>query len=117
MDLRLYLLQRATAVLMVPLVIGHIIVIFYATSDGLSASEILSRTRGSWGWALFYSSFVIAVAIHGAIGLRAIAFEWFALRGTGSLVLMWTTGLLLLVLGLRGVVAVTFPGLLAGALT
>ena len=31
---------------------------------GLSAAEILERTRGSVGWAAFYALFVLAVAVH-----------------------------------------------------
>ena len=31
MNVRLYILQRATAVVMVPLVLAHILIIFYAT--------------------------------------------------------------------------------------
>ena len=47
MSFRLYLLQRLTAALMVPLIAAHIVTIIYATRHGLSAAEILSRTRGS----------------------------------------------------------------------
>ena len=36
--------------------------------DSLSAAEILGRTRGSIGWAAFYGLFVVAAALHGAIG-------------------------------------------------
>ena len=53
-ELRLYLLQRITALIMAPLVIGHIIVMIIAVQDGLSAEEILGRTQGSVRWALFY---------------------------------------------------------------
>ena len=47
MNVRLYVWQRATAAVMAPLVLGHIAVIFYATRQGFSAADILSRTRGS----------------------------------------------------------------------
>ena len=50
MNVRLYILQRATAVIMAPLVLAHIVVIYYATNRGLSAAEILGRTRGSIAW-------------------------------------------------------------------
>ncbi len=107
MNVRLYVLQRATAAIMAPLVIGHLIVIFYATSRGLSAGEILGRTRGSIGWGLFYGIFVLAVAIHGAIGVRGIIAEWTPLRSKGALdALMWMFGLTLAALGLRAVMAV-----------
>jgi len=73
---RLYILQRLTALIMAPLVIGHIGVMIYAVQNGLSAAEILGRTQGSIFWALFYGAFALAVAIHAAIGLRAILHEW-----------------------------------------
>lgn len=73
MTLRLYMLQRITALLMAPLVIGHLVTMIYAIRGGLSAAEILSRTQGSLAWFLFYGLFVIAVSVHGAIGLRGIA--------------------------------------------
>ena len=76
MNVRLYILQRATAVVMAPLVLAHIAVIYYATSRGLSAVDILGRTRGSIGWGSFYALFVLAASVHGAIGVRVIAAEW-----------------------------------------
>jgi fumarate reductase subunit C len=105
-NVRLYILQRATAVVMVPLVVAHILIIFYATRRGLSAAEILGRTRGSIGWGAFYALFVLAAATHGAIGVRTVASEWTKLRGGGLDILMWGVGLLLAALGLRAVVAV-----------
>jgi fumarate reductase subunit C len=106
MNVRLYILQRATAVVMAPLALGHLVVIFYAMSRGLSAAEILGRTRGSIGWALFYGLFVLAAATHGAIGVRAIASEWTGLRGPHLDVVMWGFGIVLAGLGLRAVAAV-----------
>lgn len=106
MNVRLYVLQRATAAIMAPLVLAHLVVIFYATSRGLSAAEILGRTRGSIGWGAFYGLFVMAAAIHGAIGLRAIASEWSPLKGRQLDALMWVFGICLAVLGLRAVAAV-----------
>jgi fumarate reductase subunit C len=106
MNVRLYILQRATAAIMVPLVLAHLVVIFYATSRGLSAAEILGRTRGSAGWGLFYALFVLAAAIHGAIGVRVIASEWTWLEPWRLNILMWGLGLALAALGLRAVAAV-----------
>jgi fumarate reductase subunit C len=106
MNVRLYILQRATAVVMVPLVLAHLVVIYYATSRGLSAAEILGRTRGSIGWGAFYAVFVLAAATHGAIGVRVVASEWTGLRGRPLDILMWGVGLVLAGLGLRAVVAV-----------
>jgi fumarate reductase subunit C len=109
MNVRLYVLQRATAAIMAPLVLLHIAVIFYASSNGLSAAEILARTRGSIAWALFYGVFVAAVAIHASIGVRTIMTEWAGLRGSGRDIATIAFGLLLLALGLRAVAAVVLP--------
>ena len=106
MNVRLYVLQRATAVVMVPLVLAHLVVIYYATSRGLSAADILGRTRGSIAWGSFYALFVLAAATHGAIGVRVVASEWTKLRGHRLDIVMWGVGLVLAALGLRAVVAV-----------
>jgi fumarate reductase subunit C len=106
---RLYVWQRMTATLMVPLIIVHLIVIIYATNRGLSAAEILGRTRGSVVWGLYYGTFVVAAAIHGAIGVRGVAREWLGWREKALDRLMWIFGGLLLILGLRAVAAVVLP--------
>ncbi|WP_299047718.1 succinate dehydrogenase [uncultured Tateyamaria sp.] len=108
LSLRLYMLQRITALLMAPLVIGHLAVMIYAIQGGLSAAEILGRTQGSVAWFLFYGLFVVAVSIHGAIGVRTIAYEWGRLKGPALEAAMWIIGLGLLSLGARAVWAVTF---------
>jgi fumarate reductase subunit C len=106
LDARLFLLQRATAVLMAPLVLIHLALIIFAARGGLDAAEILSRTRGSWVWGGFYGLFVIAASVHAAIGLRVIAFEKFGgSRRTLDVVTIGIAALLAL-LGLRAVFAV-----------
>jgi fumarate reductase subunit C len=106
---RLYILQRATAAIMAPLVLLHIAVIFYANHKGLSAADILSRTRGSVAWALFYGVFVAAVATHASIGVRTILTEWSPLQGRARDIAVIAFGLMLLLLGLRAVAAVVLP--------
>lgn len=106
MNVRLYVLQRATAAIMVPLVLAHLGIIYYATSRGLSGADILGRTHGSVGWAAYYSLFVLAASVHGAIGVRAVATEWTGLRGRRLDMLAWGFAILLAVLGLRAVAAV-----------
>ncbi len=106
MNVRLYILQRATALIMAPLVLAHLVIIFYATSRGLSAAEVLGRTRGSVGWGLFYALFVLAAATHGAIGVRVVASEWTSLEAWRLSLLMWGLGIALAALGLRAVAAV-----------
>ena len=108
LTLRLYMLQRITALLMAPLVVGHLAVMIYAIQGGLSAAEILGRTQGSVLWFLFYGLFVVAVSIHGAIGLRTVLHEWGGLKGKSLEAAMWIIGLGLLWLGARSVWAVTF---------
>ncbi len=106
MSLRLYVWQRLTAAVMAPLVLVHVAVIFYASRKGLSAADILGRTRGSLMWASFYGAFVAAAALHAAIGVRNVLVEWSPL-GEGRAGLCSTLfGVLLLVLGLRAVAAV-----------
>jgi fumarate reductase subunit C len=106
MNVRRYLWQRATAAIMLPLVLVHVAMIFYATRQGMSAADILARTRGSIVWASVYGLFVVAVAIHVAIGVRNVLTEWSPLRDRGAGVLANVFGLVLLVLGLRAVAAV-----------
>ncbi len=107
MSFRLYILQRLTAALMLPLIIAHIVTIVYATRHGLSAADILSRTHGSIAWASFYGLFVLLAATHGAIGLRVVVAEWTGLRGIALAVFMIAAGLLLAALGARALFAVT----------
>jgi fumarate reductase subunit C len=109
MNVRLYIAQRVTAAVMVPLVAVHLAVILYATRHGLSAADVLARTRGSMVWALFYGIFVLAAAIHAPIGIRTVLTEWSPLRGRSADLIAGGAGLLLLVLGLRAVAAVVLP--------
>jgi len=108
LSLRLYMTQRITALVMAPLVLGHLAVMIYAIQGGLSTAEILGRTQGSALWFLFYGAFVVAVSIHGAIGVRTVLHEWGGLKGVGLDAVMWLIGLGLFVLGARAVWAVTF---------
>jgi fumarate reductase subunit C len=109
MNVRLYVWQRGTAVLLLPLLLVHLAVIFYASRKGLSAADILSRTRGSAAWALNYGLFVAAISVHASIGVRSILAEWTPLpaRTVNPAAILF--GLLLAVLGLRAVVAVVLP--------
>jgi len=106
MNVRLYVWQRATAALMVPLVAVHLAVIFYATRHGLSAADILARTRGSVAWGAYYGLFVAAVSIHAAIGVRNVLAEWSPLNDRRAGQFAVAFGLLLAALGFRAVAAV-----------
>src|SRR5437667_2585051 len=109
MNVRLYVWQRLTAAIMAPLVFVHLAVIFYAMQKGLSAADILGRTRGSMAWALFYGLFVAAAAVHAPIGLRTVLKEWTRLREPHCNLAVIAFGLLLAGLGLRAVAAVVLP--------
>jgi fumarate reductase subunit C len=106
MNIRLYLWQRGTAALLAPLVLVHIAVIFYATRQGLSAADILSRTHGSLAWATFYGLFVAAAAVHASIGVRNILSEWSPLDDRRAGLFAIGFGLTLALLGFRAVAAV-----------
>ena len=103
---RLWLAQRATAVVLAACVVVHLATIVLAVRGGLSAAEILGRTQGSFGWGAFYGVFVVAAAVHGAIGLRNVASEWLGFRGRAAEGAMIAVAIALTVLGLRGVAAV-----------
>ncbi len=108
MNARLYIWQRATAALMAPLVLVHIAVIFYATRQGLSAADILSRTHGSPMWASYYGVFVAAASIHAAIGVRNVLTEWSPLNDRGAGWCAVLLGIVLALLGFHAVVALVF---------
>ncbi len=103
---RLYLLQRLSALVMAPLVLGHLAVMIYAVQNGLSAGEILERTRGSLWWGAFYGLFVAAVSVHAAIGLRVVTNETLKIPPAWLTPLMWAVGLMLALSGARAVFAV-----------
>ncbi len=109
MSVSLYVWQRATAAVMAPMIVVHVAVIFYATRHGLGAADILARTGGNIGWAVFYALFVVAASIHAAIGVRNVLAEWSPLGDRGAGIAASALGFVLLGLGLRAVVAVTLP--------
>ena len=105
-EVKLWVAQRVTAAVLAVCVLVHLATIVYAVRGGLTAAEILERTRGSAAWGTFYSVFVLAAAVHGAIGLRTVAAEWLRLRGDAAEIAMTVVGLVLTFAGLRAVVAV-----------
>jgi fumarate reductase subunit C len=105
-EVLLWVAQRATAVVLAACVAVHLATIIYAVQGGLSAAEILSRTRGNTGWLAFYSVFVVAVAVHAPIGLRAVLAEWLGWRGGSRDAFLGLLSLLLLFMGLRAALAV-----------
>ena len=108
LETRLWIAQRLTAVMVAFCVVVHLLTIIVAVRGGLSAAEILGRLRGSTGWLAFYVFFVGTVAVHAAIGLRAVAAEWLSWRGRFLDAATFLTGALLLALGLRAVAGLFF---------
>jgi len=103
----LWLAQRASAAVLALCVVVHLATMIVAVRGGLSATEILERTRGSAGWTAFYGVFVLAVAIHAPIGLRTVLAESSGGHRRRLDVAMAAFALLLLAAGTRAVVAVT----------
>ena len=107
MELWLFAAQRLSAMILAPLVLLHLGVMIYAVQDGLSAAEILGRTRGSILWGGIYGLFILAAAVHGAIGLRVVLREMTAWRGAGPNAVAALFCAAVLVLGIRAVGAIT----------
>ena len=102
----LWLAQRASAVVLALCVVVHLATMIYAIRGGLSAAEILGRTRGNYGWLAFYSVFVAAVAVHAPIGLRPVLGEWLGWRGASRDLALGLLALGLAMLGFRAVLGV-----------
>lgn len=102
----LWTAQRISAAILAICVIVHLVTVIYAVRNGLSAAEILGRTRGSIGWAAFYFVFVAAIAVHAPIGLRSVLAESFNWRGAGLDVTVAVIGVALALSGFRAVYAV-----------
>lgn len=100
-QVHLWAVQRITAAVLALGVTVHLVTIIIAVRGGLTAAEILGRTRGSAGWLLFYAVFALAAGLHGAIGLRNIAGESLGWRGRGFDLAWLAIGLLTALLGIR----------------
>jgi fumarate reductase subunit C len=98
--------QRISAMVLTLCVLVHLAIILYAVRGGLNAAEILGRTRGSWGFAAFYSGFVLACAVHVPAGLSNVAQEWWGLGERRAVWLARLFAVVLVVAGLRAVYAV-----------
>jgi fumarate reductase subunit C len=103
----LWFAQRASAAALAFCVAVHLATMIVAVRGGLSAAEILGRTRGSGAWMAFYAVFVLAVSVHAPIGVRAIAIETLGRGGRDVDLGVTAFALLLLGAGLRAVYAVT----------
>ena len=102
----LWTAQRVSAAALAACVLVHLVTIIYAVRNGLSAAEILGRTRGNGAWAAFYAFFVAAVAVHAPIGLRNFLSESFNWRGRSLEITVLALAALLALWGWRAVYAV-----------
>lgn len=102
----LWLAQRASAAVLALCIVVHLATMIYAVRGGLSAAEILGRTQGSYRWFAFYTLFVLAVAVHAPLGLRAVVAEMLGWRGTALDALTLITGVALALAGMRAVLGV-----------
>jgi succinate dehydrogenase subunit C len=102
----LFLVQRLSAAVLALAVAAHLATILYAIRGGLTAGEILARTHGNLAFFAFYSLFVVAVAFHAPIGLRNVIREWTPWRGGSLDLVLAIFAVMLLVLGMRAVLAV-----------
>jgi fumarate reductase subunit C len=105
-DAWLWIAQRASAVVLAVCVVVHLATVVYAVQGGLSAAEILGRTRGNVAWLVFYSVFVLAVAVHAPIGLRSVLGEWLGWRGRAREVFLVLLAGLIALMGWRAALAV-----------
>jgi succinate dehydrogenase subunit C len=76
-----FVLQRASAAVLAFCVVVHLATMIYAVRHGLTTQAIVARVHASAAWPAFYTLFVVAVAVHAPLGLRAIVDEWLGLRG------------------------------------
>lgn len=102
----LWILQRASAAVLALCVTVHLATMIYAIRGGLSAAEILGRTRGNFGWLAFYTVFVAAVTVHAPIGLRPVLGEWLGWRGVSRDAFLAALAVVLAALGMRAVLGV-----------
>jgi fumarate reductase subunit C len=102
----LFLAQRLSAAVLAVAVTVHLATIIHAARAGMTAADVLSRTRGNVAFLILYGLFVLAIAVHAPIGLRNVLREWTPWRGRSLDIALAAFAFLLLALGLRAAVAV-----------
>jgi fumarate reductase subunit C len=100
-EARLWLAQRVSAMVLGIAVVVHLGVIIMAVRGGLSAAEIVERVAGNIGWTVFYTVFLLAVAVHAPIGLRAVLSEMTKLSPKRVDLLCFIAAVFLVVMGMR----------------
>lgn len=99
----IWIVMRLTSMVLALAVVVHLATMIIVIHGGLSAAEVLARTRGSIAWAMFYDSFVVLAAVHAGIGLRNIVGEHSAWRGVSLDGAALAFALVVMGLGLRAV--------------
>lgn len=102
----LWIAQRASAAVLGLCVAVHLGTMIYAVRGGLTAAEILGRTKGSVAWFAFYAVFVLAVAVHVPIGVRAVLIDWTRWKGASREAAVLLLGICLFLLGLKAAIGV-----------
>ena len=105
----MFIAQRASATVLAFFVTVHLATILYAVRGGLTAGEVLARTRDNHWFFAFYVLFVIAVSVHAPIGLRNVISEWTPWRGRSLDIALAVFALVLLAMGFRAAAAVYLP--------
>ena len=98
--------QRVSAMVLALCVVVHVGGMIYAVRGGLSAAEILGRTRGNLAFAAFYGTFVLACVVHVPIGLAKVCEEWLAMSRFLAVTTSKLFTIMILFLGLRAVYGV-----------
>jgi len=102
----LWTAQRVSAMVLALCVLIHLATMIYAVRGGLTAAEILGRTKGNASWLAFYAVFVLAIAVHVPIGLRAVLGEWLGWKGVSRQLFLILFSVFLLIFGMRAVLGV-----------
>ena len=103
----LWIVQRASAAVLALCVLAHLATILVAMRGGLTAPEILGRTRGSDALFAFYTLFALAACVHAPIGLRTVLREWVRLEGRHVDIALALVALGAFALSMRAIVGVT----------
>jgi fumarate reductase subunit C len=101
LDRRLFRIQRLSAMVLAGCLVVHLIPMILAVQGGLTAAEILGRTRDNMVWLSFYLAFVLMVTLHVPIGLRNILRELTSWSEPKVNLASLLAAALLFVLGLR----------------
>ena len=104
LEIKLWLAHRLTGMALGLFVIIHLITIITVIQGGLSAAEIMERTNSNFIVAVFYGLFVIAAAVHSAIGLRTVAQEVLKWNGISLNVVILTFFSFLCVVGMAAII-------------